>query len=124
MNVNGVISRLQIKYPGKNIVKNDINNPTEIICEIDPTSEHPDHNVAIVVLDKSKPHYHEKSTEIYEVLQGKLMVNKNGKEFILNIGEEIVINPTEKHFARGNETWFKVTSTPGWTLEDHILINE
>lgn len=124
MNVYSVINQLQKKYPGKNIVFNDEDNVTEIICEIEPTSEHPDYNVAIAVIDASKAHYHKKSKETYKVLKGKLMIYLDGKEFMLTPGESIEIKPKVKHYATGNETWLKVYSNPGWTIDDHFLINE
>ncbi len=124
MNVRKVINQLQTEYPGKNIIKNNLVNTTEIICEIDPTSVHPDYNLAIVVIDKSKPHYHKRITEVYEVLKGDLIVNKDGKDYVLKPGDKITIHPGEVHFAYGNETWFKVSSKPGWTFSDHILVDE
>lgn len=122
MNVRQVLEKLQQKYPGRNVVKNDEKDPTEIICEIDPASDHPERNTAIAVIDRSIPHYHKKSTETYKVLKGELAVIKNEKEYFLKEGQTIIINPGEIHFAIGNSAWVEVTSTPGWTFEDHILI--
>ena len=121
MNAARIITELQQKYPGKNIIKNDEKNPTEILCEIDPTSEHPEYDVAISVIDYSIPHYHKRSTEEYELIKGKLVVMIDGKKFLLRVGEKITIHPGSVHSARGNETWIKATSRPGWTPEDHIL---
>ena len=45
MNTARVIEKLQQQYPGKTIVKNNENNPTEIICEIEPTKKHPDYSI-------------------------------------------------------------------------------
>lgn len=63
MNVKKVIGELQRKYPGKPILKNIEQNPTEILCEIEPTENHPDYSVTIAVIDKSILHYHKKITE-------------------------------------------------------------
>ena len=122
MNTKFVITNLQKSYPGKTIIKNNEENPTEIICEIEPTSEHPEYDVAIAVIDHSFPHYHEKSEEEYEVIKGKLVVTIDGKEFALRAGEKIIIYPGSIHSAVGRETWIKATSRPGWTPEDHILL--
>ncbi|MCX6813342.1 MAG: cupin domain-containing protein [Candidatus Azambacteria bacterium] len=123
MNVEKVIKELSQEYPGKQVIKNEEKNPTEILCEIDPTTDHPERSVAIAVIDKSKPHYHKKTKETYEVIRGSLTINKNGQDFHLREGEKLVIEPGETHFAFGNETWIRVYSEPGWVLEDHILVD-
>lgn len=122
MNSKKVIEKLKRLYPGKNIIKNREENPTEIICEIEPSSEHSEKSIAIAVIDTVYPHYHAKSIEIYEIIDGTLFLNVDGKEHVLNKGEKFKINPGEIHFAKGKETWVKVFSSPGWILKDHILI--
>ena len=122
MNAQHIINELQQQYPGKTIIKNDEDNPTEIICEIDPTSEHPEFNVAIAVIDSSISHYHTLSQEEYEVIKGELIVTIDGKEFTLHAGEKITIHPGSIHSAVGRETWIKATSRPGWAPGDHILV--
>jgi len=42
MNVKKIIKELQKKYPNKTIILDPPENPTEIICEIEPTTDHPD----------------------------------------------------------------------------------
>lgn len=121
MNVRRVLRTLKRKYPGKNIVKNDASNPTEIICEVSPASEYPDYSVAVAVIDKSNPHFHKQSTETYEVIRGELTVKKNGAQHHLKQSESLTIFPKEIHEAKGDETWVQVTSHPGWRLEDHSL---
>jgi len=122
MNAEQVIKDLSQKYPGKKIIKNKKENPTEIICEISPAVEHPEKSIAIAVIDKSEPHYHKQATEIYEVIKGELVINKNKKEYKLREGDRLIIYPGEIHSAFGNETWIKVYSEPGWIPKDHILI--
>lgn len=119
MNIEEVIDRLRKKYPGKNIVINNPEHPTEIVCEVKPDKKK---SIAIAVIDRSVTHYHRSSTETYEVLKGKLTVIKGGDKSELNEGESITILPGERHRFRGNETWLRVTSTPGWTPEDNILV--
>ncbi len=122
MNVKKTVSELKKKYPGKRIVINDKDNPSEIICEIEPASENPDRSVAIAVIDRAIAHYHKSSTEVYEVLKGKLTVWMGGEEFSLTKGESITIEPNQIHSAEGHGTWIKVTSTPAWTSDDHFLV--
>lgn len=125
MNVKKVLQELQKKYPGKNIIKNDDDNcPTEILCEVEPSSEHPEYSLAVSIIDKSIPHSHKKTKETYKVIKGKLKVYKNSKEFVLNRGDEFVVNPGETHWAKGNETWVECYSEPGWVFEDHILTDK
>lgn len=122
MNINKVISQLKRKYPGKKIIITDRTNPGEIICETEPTEAHSDWSEAIAVIDFTRLHYHQRLTETYEVLRGKLDITVNGKLQHLRTGEKITIPPLTKHHAEGHNTWIRVSSKPGWTPEDHILI--
>ena len=122
MNKRKIIEEIKNKYPGKKIICDPEEHPAEIICEIDPTSEHPQKSVALAVVGKSKLHYHKSSTEIYEAIKGKLTVIINGKRHVLQEGEKIKIKPNEIHSAEGNEAWFLTYSTPGWNFEDHIIV--
>jgi mannose-6-phosphate isomerase-like protein (cupin superfamily) len=121
MNSKNVIEELQKLYPQKIIFCMPEQNPTEIVCEIEPASDHPEYSVAVAVIDGSKPHFHAKTKEAYEVLKGILELNIEGKKLILKEGESKTIEPGNSHYAKGNETWVQVTSTPGWTIEDHIF---
>jgi mannose-6-phosphate isomerase-like protein (cupin superfamily) len=122
MNTQQIIKELQEQYPGKNIVLDPVDNPTEIICEVSPTSEHPENSQAVVVAGRSKPHFHKVSTEVYEAVKGDLIIYKNGVKHILKEGNTITIEPNVIHYVEGNESWFITYSKPGWTLEDHILV--
>lgn len=122
MNVQKVIAELKKLYPGKNIIINNPDNPTEIICEIEPGSLNPDKSVAIAVLDRNIKHSHEISTETFEVLKGNLELTKSGKTYFLSPGEKLIIEPGEYHLAKGNETWVKVTSEPAWKPEEHVVV--
>ncbi len=123
MNRTKIIEDLKKEYPGKKIILDPPNNPSEIICEINPTADHPEKSIALAVVGKSKPHYHKKSTEVYEAVKGTLIVYKEGKKYILKKGEKLTIEPRIVHHAEGDETWFLTYSEPGWTYEDHILID-
>lgn len=120
MDVQKVTEELKKLYPGKNIIINTPENPTEIVCEIEPGEHHPERSVAIAVLDSNIRHYHRHATEVYEIIKGNLKISKEEKMFLLKPGEKITINPGEYHMAEGHETWVKVTSTPAWTPDDQF----
>lgn len=120
MRINEVIEELRSKYPGKSILLNDKHNLSEILCEVDPTSRHDGFSVAVAVIDKTEPHLHKVTTEVYEVQKGELDLKVNGKTFHLTQGQSFTIQPGEIHEATGNETWVKVTSKPGWRAKDYI----
>ncbi len=122
MNVEEIISELKTLYPGKKIVVNTPENPTEIVCEVESAFIHPEKSINVVVIDESVEHYHRNTQEEYEVMRGNLIVVKDGARHALKEGESIVILPNEHHRAEGHGTWIKVTSTPGWVDNDHYLV--
>ena len=124
MDTKKILNELKEKYPGKNIILNPQNNPSEIVCEIDPTSNHAEKSIALAIVGRSKPHYHKKSTEIYEAVKGILIVYKNGKKYILKEKERITIESNVVHYVKGDESWFLTYSKPGWTVGDHIVVNK
>jgi len=124
MNQEKVMKELSEKYPGKQIIKNDIEIPTEIICEVKSTVDHPSFSQAIAVVDRSLPHLHKKSTEEYSVIRGELFLFVDGKKIFLKEGDTYIIHPHQIHWAQGNETWVSCFSQPGWKQEDHILMND
>lgn len=77
----------------------------------------------MVIVGKAKPHYHKKSTEIYEVVKGALTVYKDGKKYILKEKEKITIEPNIVHYAEGDDVWFLTHSSPGWTFKDHTVVD-
>jgi quercetin dioxygenase-like cupin family protein len=121
MTATEAIEHFEKAYPGKDIIAMPQANPTEIICEIDPTSEHPEVNIAMAAITESKPHYHNKATETYEVVKGDLELFVDGVRMLLQQGSVHIVAPKQVHYAKGNFTIVKVTSRPGWTPEDHIL---
>ena len=122
MNVKMIISKPRKQYPGKTIIKNMDKNGlvTEIVCEVEPTQDHPKYSEAIAVIDSSIMHFHKKLQETYTVLSGELMVVTDIKNFRLKRGDKITMKPGTVHANIGNETWTHVYSEPGWTLGDHI----
>lgn len=116
-----VIDQLSLQYPNYKIIRLPINNPTEILVEIEPTENHSDYSIAISVIDRSVPHYHKQVTELYEILKGDLSVYIDGVEHKLTKGDKLEIKPGSHHYAIGNETWVKCTARPGWTIQDHLM---
>ncbi|MDP2874114.1 MAG: hypothetical protein Q8N84_02375 [bacterium] len=124
MNKTKVIKELKKKYPNKSIVALPVDNPTEILCEINPSSDHPEYSIAVSVIDKSVPHCHKKTTETYKVIKGKLNLIVNGISHSLLRGDSFVIEPHSFHYAIGDETWVECSSKPGWEARDHILVKD
>jgi len=122
MNVQKILKAIDDKYPGKKTILDPPENPTEIVCELEPTSDHPEQSTALAIVGRSKPHYHKISTEIYEAVKGTLTVYKDGQKFILKEGEKITIKPNVIHHVEGVEAWFLTYSKPGWIFEDHIIV--
>lgn len=118
MNATKVLEELKSKYPNKNIVQ-----PSgEIICEVEPTSDHPKWSKAIAVIDQSVLHFHTKAIEEYTVLKGDLILTVEGEDHSIPEGQSYIIYQMQHHSAKGDETWVEVQSTPGWTSEDHIVV--
>jgi quercetin dioxygenase-like cupin family protein len=122
MNSQKVVRELGKKYPGKVVFPNNEKNPTEILCEVEPASDHPRYSLAVSVIDKSLPHFHKKTTETYKVVKGKLLLFIDDQPHRLNTGDKFTIEPNHKHWAEGEETWVECYSEPGWTPEDHFLV--
>ncbi len=121
MNFQKVVIELQKLYPGKSIIKIPKENPLEIICEVEPSSNILGYSLAVAIIDKSAPHKHLKSTENYKVIKGKLNLFIENQKIVLKQEDSFLVKPNKIHWAEGNETWIEVKSTPGWTSQDHIL---
>lgn len=122
MNVDSIKQELAKEYGDKAVFLNEVNGSvTEMICELEPTSEHSDYSTAIAIIDKSEPHYHQLTTEKYKIIKGKLTLHVGEQQIELQEKDEYTIIPTSIHWAEGNETWVEVSSKPGWTIDDHII---
>jgi len=122
MNTQKITAKLKSFYPGRKVIVTDPLNPTEIICEVEPTEEHPKWSVAVAVIDSTRLHYHKRLTEIYHIMSGKLNMYLNGQLHQLQQGDIIKIPPNTRHYSIGNETIVYVYATPGWASEDHVLV--
>lgn len=45
-------------------------------------------------------HFHAVATEIYTVLEGRMLIEVEGEHYVLNPGESIVVNPGSRHEVR------------------------
>jgi hypothetical protein len=128
MDVKKIVGELKKQYPGKNIIINDPDNPTEIICEVEPAEWNPDKNSVVVVFDGKIKHPHSYRKQTYEVLRGILELTKEGRSYFLTEGQKLTEGLDDFHLAKGNETWVKVTSEPAWApgqempFEDRTII--
>lgn len=122
MNKATIVEELAKKYPGKTVMCLPEDVPTEIICEVDPTSDNEEKSLAIAIIDRSAPHYHKKATEQYTVLQGELSLFVDGERHDLQEGDTFSIHPGQIHYAIGNGTWVECHSEPGWIPEDHLRV--
>jgi len=111
MNVAEIVSELEEKYPGKNIVLNKDKEGVvvEIICEVIRDS---DFSWAIGVIDHSPAHFHKKLVETYKVTKGELLVTLDGKEHRIKEGGFVTIQPNTVHSNDGNETWDRRDQPP------------
>lgn len=125
MNKQRIVKELGKKYPSKAIICIPEEDPKEIVCEFEPTSDHPGWSNVMAIVGKSEPHYHIVSTETYQDTKGTLAVYVGGKKHILKVGEKLTIKPGLVHYVEsedGKDVWFLTYSEPGWTAEDHILV--
>lgn len=123
-----IVAELEREFPGRPITclcggrtAMPEEDPTEIIVEIERTAN-PDQSVAIAVIDRSEPHVHEQTYEVYEVLEGALDMYLDEVAATFWPNEQVSISPGVKHWAEGNATWVRVTATPAWTPDDHRII--
>lgn len=116
-----IVEELRRKYPGCPITCLPTDSPTEIVVEIERTTN-PDQSVAIAIIDRSEPHRHERTYEVYEVLEGSLEVYCDEVVTTLWPGEQCSIAPGVVHWAEGQAVRVRVTASPAWSKEDHLLV--
>lgn len=118
-----IIRQLKTKYPNKATFDLD-ERGLHFVCEIEPTSLHPDYDRAIEVIISSKPHKHLKMTQYYTIISGTLELHIENEVIHLKTGDKYTIEPNNTHWAKSNnECWVEIYSKPGWTKEDHILVS-
>jgi mannose-6-phosphate isomerase-like protein (cupin superfamily) len=116
-----ILDQLRTKYPGKKSFDLD-GRGLHFVCEVEPTSEHPEYDIAVEVIISSKPHKHLKTKQRYRVISGSLELHVNSDIVLLQPGGVYVIQPEAVHWATSNEAWVEVHSEPGWTEADHIPV--
>jgi len=124
MDAKKIVAELKERYPGKKVILNNKQNPTEVICEIESREKHPDYSTVISVIDQTELHYHSKTAEIYYVLEGRLELIVEDARFILNKGQYRIIPPGKAHQARGKACWVLLYSEPGWQEEDTFKVKK
>ena len=118
-----ILNKLKEKYPGKECYDLD-GRGLHFVCEVEPASEHPEYDTAIEVIIQSKPHKHLKTTQRYTVLSGNMELHVDDKMIHLKAGDKYVISPGKVHWATSSdETLVELRSIPGWTKEDHIVVD-
>src|SRR3989344_6143213 len=118
-----ITEQLRERYPEKNSFDLD-GRGFHFVCEVEPTSEHPEYDRAIEVIIDSKPHKHLKMTQQYTILSGTLELHIEDKAVKLKAGDKYTIEPGPVHWAKSNdECWLEIYSTPGWTKEDHVVVD-
>ncbi len=117
-----ILNQLKKLYPEKAIFSFPKDQPTEIICEVESTSLHPEFSKAVAIIDQSAPHVHYQTTETYTIINGELDLFIDGEKHHLSKGESYEIKPGQVHYAIGRETWVECVSRPGWIKEDHFLV--
>jgi hypothetical protein len=133
-----MVESLSKEYPGKKIICLPKRNPKEVVCEVAVASDG-SWSLAVALIAKSIPHYHQTTWEVYRVLKGavRLMdVTKRGKVLLPpsvrhpegktreSFGPD-VIWPSRVHCAWAIGRYpakVLVLSTPAWNPKDHHLL--
>ena len=117
-----ILNMLKVKYPGKEAFDLD-GRGLHFVCEVEPVIDHPDYDRAIEVIIQSKPHKHLKMTQYYTVISGNMELHIGDKTIHLHPGDKYTIAPGSVHWAISNdECLVELYSEPGWTKEDHIVV--
>jgi mannose-6-phosphate isomerase-like protein (cupin superfamily) len=118
-----ILAQLRAKYPKAKSYDMD-GRGMHFVCEVEPVSEHPGYDRAVEVIIQSKPHKHLKMTQYYTVISGNLELYVGEETINLGPGDKYTVLPSNPHWAKSdNECWVEIYSEPGWTKEDHLIIN-
>ena len=118
-----ILKELSLKYPNTSVYDLD-GRGLHFLSEVEPVSEHSEYDKAVEVIIDSKPHKHLKMTQHYTIITGSMELHIGDKVVILKNGDKYTIDPNQIHWAKSNgECWVEIYSTPGWTKEDHILVD-
>jgi mannose-6-phosphate isomerase-like protein (cupin superfamily) len=118
-----ILNQLKERYPQAKAYDLD-GRGMHFVCEVESVDDHPEYDRAVEVIIESKPHKHLKMRQNYTILSGALELHYGDKTEMLQPGDKYVIEPGNKHWAKSpTECWVEIYSEPGWTKEDHILVN-
>lgn len=118
-----ILEELRAKYPGKKSYDLD-GRGMHFVCEVEPVEDHPEYDRAVEVIVSSRPHRHNIMTQEYKILKGNLNLYIDGEKISLGEGDKYTINPPAVHWAESrDECWVEIYSQPGWSREDHIIVN-
>jgi mannose-6-phosphate isomerase-like protein (cupin superfamily) len=121
MDIQELLETLRREYPGRNI---DTPSQGEAVVELDRNQ---DSSTAVAFIKCSDPHYHRERTETYRVEAGIITLYVDNEALTLVSGDEFVIEPGKVHYAKSQLGGFirvRVITTPAWSPEDHILVQE
>lgn len=109
--------------------KNKVEVPGETIYEIITKEDDEGFGLALAVISKSEPHYHNDTLEQYTLLDGKLLVHIGRHQIMLEKPLYTVIIPKGKvHWAeacpKGSSAKVQVITSPAWTPEDHHKVGK
>ncbi len=118
-----ILKELKAKYPEAKTFDLD-GRGMHFVSEVEPTKDHPEYDRAIEVIIQSRPHKHLKMTQNYTILSGTLELHVDDEIIHLQKGDEYTVTPGKVHWAVSkDECWLKIYSRPGWTAEDHIVVD-
>lgn len=119
-----ILGELRERYPNTTVYDLD-GRGEHFLSEVDPVSAHANYDRAVEVIFSSKPHKHLKMTQYYTILSGTLELHVDDVVVLLHPGDKYTIFPNEVHWATSSdECWVEIYSEPGWSKEDHILVEE
>lgn len=113
--IETIRAELLNEYPGCNVVLSA--DKCEMVAEISD-------GLAVAVVERSVPHFHQETKEVYRVLRGILYVACAGRGRVLRQGDSMVIEPGESHFSQCTRepAWIEVQSEPPWSSRDHFIL--
>ena len=102
----------------------------ELIGEGDLAGGISSHSLAQIQIPPGKSsslHYHKESEETYFILEGQGAMNLDGKTFVINPGQAILIQPGEIHQISNqgdSELNFLSVCVPAWVSEDSFEVED
>jgi len=91
---------------------------SEVIAEIKPGK------AVVALITRSKPHFHDRTHEIYAALKGTAVLVRQGQGlFVTSTNHHAIPCGAIHHMiALEQPTWICVTSDPPWSKNDHYIV--